>query len=44
MTGVMLLIFVAIITDYSIILLVKDGLLANKFSYQVMYALEVKGH
>ncbi len=33
--GVVLLMIVAMITDYTVILLVKNGHMANKFSYQV---------
>ena len=36
LTGTVLLILVAIITDYTVILLIKDAFLANKFSYQEM--------
>ena len=36
LTGTVLLVLVAIITDYTVILLIKDAFLANKFSYQEM--------
>ena len=36
LTGAVLLVLVAIITDYTVILLIKDAFLANKFSYQEM--------
>ncbi len=33
--GVVLLVVMAIITDYTVILLIRNGLLVNKFTYQV---------
>lgn len=33
--GLLLLILAAIITDYTVLLLIKDGIIANKFTYQV---------
>lgn len=33
--GVVLLTLVALITDYTVVLLIKDGIMAGKFSYQV---------
>ena len=38
-TGVVLLTLVALITDYTVLLLIKDGIMAGKFSYQVGGAL-----
>lgn len=35
-TGVVLLTLVALITDYTVLLLIKDGIMAGKFSYQEM--------
>lgn len=35
MFGVLLLLFVAGITDYTVLLLIKDGILAKTFTYQV---------
>ena len=33
--GVILLVLVAVITDYTVLLLIKNGIISNKFSYQV---------
>ena len=33
--GLLLLLLAAIITDYTVLLLIKDGIIANKFTYQV---------
>lgn len=33
--GLLLLILAAIITDYTVLLLIKDGIIASKFTYQV---------
>lgn len=35
-SGVLLLILAAIVTDYTVLLLIKDGIIANKFTYQEM--------
>ena len=34
--GVVLLVLVAVITDYTVLLLIKNGIISNKFSYQEM--------
>ena len=34
--GIILLVSMAMVTDYTVILLIKDGILANKFTYQVL--------
>ncbi|CAI8049372.1 Putative sodium-coupled neutral amino acid transporter 11, partial [Geodia barretti] len=34
--GVILLVLVAVITDYTVLLLIKNGIISNKFSYQEM--------
>ena len=39
--GVILLVLVAVITDYTVLLLIKNGIISNKFSYQVSH---VTGH
>lgn len=33
--GLLLLFLAAVITDYTVLLLIKDGIIANKFTYQV---------
>ena len=35
LTGLLLLVVVAFVTDYTVLLLIKDGILAGKSSYQV---------
>jgi sodium-coupled neutral amino acid transporter 11 len=33
--GLLLLFLAAVITDYTVLLLIKDGIIASKFTYQV---------
>ena len=35
--GVMLLLLVAVITNYTVLLLIKNGIICGKFSYQVSH-------
>ena len=33
--GILLLVLVAVVTNYTVLLLIKNGIISNKFSYQV---------
>lgn len=36
-SGLLLLLFVTALTDYTLLLLIEDGIIAGKFTYQVSF-------